>query len=167
MTLSLPTLADLLRPPYMAVLRRPQPVLVPPGSAWTTVVWDRADSDARGGFDPARPDGWRAPVAGMYHAAAAGLWVASPDSLVLECAAVVDGVAVEDATVIHLLAGSARDEFDEHRGERPVIRHARQFAALVGLEPGQVCGLALRHSLPSALAVGSEGVGLGWLVQWL
>lgn len=157
MTLPLPSIPDLLYPPYMALLRRCEPVLVPPGEQWTTVSWERADSDAWAGFDASRPDGWRAPAAGIYHAVATDLRVASPESFVLECVAVVDGAAAESTAVVHLLTGSPRDEFDDPACAPPVMRHVRQFAALVDLALGQRVGLALRHSLPVPLLVESEG----------
>lgn len=166
MTLSLPSIADLLSPPYMAVLRRTEPVLVPPGSQWTTVVWDRADSDAWDGFDPAEPDGWRAPAGKYYQAAATGFSMGSADSFAFEATLLRDGGVVEFSPFLHLLRGSAGDEFDEAgRKDRPVIRHSVSYAAFVDLEPGQRVGLALRHSLPVPLLVESEGGGLGWVVQ--
>ena len=166
MTLSLPSIADLLRPPYMAVLRRTQPVLIPPGRDWTTVTWDRVDTDAWDGFDLAEPDGWRAPVGRFYQAAATGFSMGSADSFAFEATVLRGGEPAPGCAFMRLLDGSARDEFDEpQRRERPVIRHAVPYAAAVALEPGQRVGLALRHSLSVPLRVESEGGGLGWVVQ--
>ena len=168
MTLSLPAIADLLRPPYMAVLRRSEPVLVPPGPQWTAVEWERVDTDAWGGYDPAEPDGWRAPVGKYYQAAATGFSMGSADSFAFEATLLRDGDVVEFSPFLYLLSGSAGDEFDERgRKDRPVIRHSVSYAAFVDLEPGQRVGLALRHSLPVPLLVGSDGDGLGCVVQRL
>lgn len=166
MTLPLPSIPDLLHPPYMAVLRRSGPVTVPPGEQWTAVAWDLVDSDAWDGFDPSRPGGWRAPCIGGYQAAASGFTVASTESFAFEAALLRDGELAPGSGFARLLDGGSRDEFDEPGQEdRPVVRHAVTHTALVWLESGQRVGLALRHSLPVPLAVESEGGGLGWLVQ--
>ncbi len=169
------TLVDMTIPPPPAVflnitarplaaLRSSGPVQVPPNT-WTPIPWTTAPVDTHGGFEPAEPTAWRAPMTGL-HQGGVTVEFAYRYRFAGWFAVLVDGVRT--AEFVSLQQGwHEEDEFDDEKPP-PLIHATAPYAAAFGAKAGQRVELAVRHMAPEALTfTGVNGGPVEGSIQWL